>query len=149
MLEHRNVKITSAICALLLVVAGCATQNVPDISSYQLASGHTIDPMVETPIGKPAGTIVVKRDPGLMGAGLSSILLVDGKPMVRLKPGEYIEFRAAPGEHNFGVSWSDNLGPAATSSTRELAVDVRAGQTYYLRLFPQPGIGIAIERSSR
>ena len=84
-----------------------------------------------------------------MGTALSSILLVNGAPVARVRPGEYLEFRTAPGEHIFGVSWSDNLGAATTSSTRELAVEVRAGQTYYLRMLPQSGSGVVIERSSQ
>ena len=143
-------KIGFVACGLLLLLAGCATQNVAGISSYQLVSAERVTgAIVEPPIGEPAGTIVIKRDPGILGAALSSTLLVNGKPVARVKPGEYLQFRAALGEHLFGVSWSDNLGAAATSSTRELAVEVRAGQTYYLRMFPQPGSGVVIERSSQ
>ena len=143
-------KIGFTTCGLLLVLAGCATQNVAGISSYQLVSAERVTGLIASaPLGEPAGTVVIKRDPGMFGAALSSILLVNGKPVARLKPGEYLLFQATPGEHLFGVSWSDNLGAAATSSTRELAVEIRAGQTYYLRMFPQAGSGVVIERSSQ
>lgn len=137
-------------CGLLLALAGCATQNVAGTSSYQVVSAERITAAIsEPPPGEPSGTVVIKRDAGMMGAALSSILLVNGKPVARVKPGEYLQFRASPGEHLFGVAWSDNLGAAATSSTREVAVEIRAGQTYYFRMFPQAGSGIVIERSSQ
>ena len=143
-------KLGFAACALALMLAGCATQNAAGISSYHVVSADRLTGAIgEPPASEPAGTIIVKRDPGMLGAALSSILLLNGKPVALIKPGEYLQFRTLPGEHIFGVSWSDNLGSVATSSTRELAVDVRAGQTYYLRLFPQSGNGVAIERSSQ
>ncbi len=143
-------RIGLAACGFLLVLAGCATQNVAGVSSYQLVSAERVTGAIaEPPLGEPAGTVVIKRDPGMFGGALSSILLVNGVPVARLKPGEYLQFRATPGEHLFGVSWSDNLGAAATSSTRELAVEILAGQTYYLRMFPQAGSGVVIERSSQ
>ena len=136
--------------ALACALAGCATQNVAGTASYQLVpQDRVIGTIAQPSENEPFGTVVVKRDPGLFGAALSSVLLLDGKPAARIKPGEFIEFRSQPGEHILGVSWSDNLGAAATSSTRELAVEIRPGQTYYFRVFPQAGSGVVIERASQ
>lgn len=135
---------------LTFVFAGCATQNLAGTSSYQaVPTERNSSVFVEPEPGRPAGTIIVKRDLGMFGAGLSSILLVGGKPVVQLKPGEYFQFRVVAGEQLLGVAWSDNFGAVETSSTREIAVDVHPGQTYYFRMLPQAGNGIVIERSSQ
>lgn len=134
----------------LLFLASCATQNVPGTASYRSVPDQQIINHVAQPSPEEAHAIVVaKRDPGMVGVALSSVFLVNGKPVARVKPGEFTTFRIAPGEHIFGVSWSDNLGTVATESIRELAVDCKPGQTYYLRMFPQAGSGIAIERASQ
>lgn len=135
---------------LALALSGCVTQNIAGTSSYQPVSTSRIIGFIPEPASNDhAGIIIVKRDPGKLGSAIESTLLIDGQPVARIEPGEYLQFRSHLGEHIFGVSWSDNLGPAATSSTRELAVDVKPGQTYYLRMFPQAGAGIVIERTSQ
>lgn len=138
-----------AASALVLVLSGCATQNVAGTGSYQsVPDDRVVGTLLQPSAGEPSGVVIVKRDPGMVGAALSSVLLVDGKPVARIKPGEFFQFRSQLGERLFGVSWSDNLGAVATSSTREIAVDIKPGQTYYLRMLPQAGSGVVIERAS-
>lgn len=135
---------------VMLTLAGCATQNISGAASYRSVPEQQIINAVPQPSPHDAhATVVVKRDHGLFGSALSSVLLLNGKPVVKVKPGEFTQIRVTPAEHIFGVSWSDNLGAAATESTRELAVDCKPGQTYYIRMFPQSGSGIAIERASQ
>jgi hypothetical protein len=94
-------------------------------------------------------TIIVKRDPGFFGSALSSVLLLDGRRVATIKPGQFLRLSLKPAEYLFGVAWSDDMGALETSTTREIAVDCRAGNTYYIRMFPQPMSGIVIERSSQ
>lgn len=131
-------------------LAGCATQNVAGTIAYRaVPQSQIVGALPNVLASEPSGTIVVKRDPGFMGKALSSILMLDGKQTANVKPGEFVRFRVKAGEHLFGVAWSDHFGKLSTASTRELAVDVQDGHTYYIRMFPLTGNGIAIERSSK
>ena len=139
-----------AVSAAAMLLFGCATQNIAGTDAYaSVPSSRIVGTLPTIPVGSLEGIIVVKRDPGLMGTAISSILLINGEPVAKLKPGEYIQLRMPAGEALFGVSWSDNLGALKTASTREVAIDVKAGQTYYVRMFPLVENGIAIERVSR
>jgi len=134
----------------LSLMFGCATQNIAGTQAYRRVPPTQITgalpPVAQ---GDQAGTVVVKRDPGFMGKGLSSILLIDGKPVAKIRPGEYLEFRVPAREVLVGVSWSDDLGSLKTASTREVALEIQEGRTYYVRMFPLVGNGIAIERTSQ
>ncbi len=134
----------------VILVSGCATQNVAGISTYKAVPEARIftKNTVQGPNGM-TGTVIVKRDHGMLGAALSSTLLIDGQPTAKIKAGEFLQFPVSGDEHIFGVAWSDNLGPLATSSTREVAITIQAGKVYYLRMFPQLSNGIAIERVSQ
>ena len=138
-------------CALAFLVAACATKNLPGTTGYvaipqsQLFGARPSDGEA----ARDNATIVVKRDPGFTGSALSSILLLDGKRVASIKPGQYLELSLKPGEYLVGVAWSDGMGALETSATREIAIDCKAGKTYYIRMFPQAMSGIVIERSSQ
>lgn len=129
---------------------GCATQNLPGTASYVAVPSSQIFGSVQT-TDKSKGTAlaIVKRDQGFTGAALSSFLTIDGKRIALIEPGQYVELTLRPGEYVFGVAWSDDLGPLETGTTREASVDCKAGKTYYIRMFPQAGSGIIIERASQ
>lgn len=133
----------------LFALAGCATTNEPGTTSYAPVASAQIIGSVPRPPESATATVVVKRDPGFMGAALTSILTVDGKPIARIRPGQFISLKLPTGEHIFGVASSDNLGPVATNISREVAADCNADQSYYFRLFPQVAGGIVIDRVSR
>lgn len=141
-------RLISWLAPLLLV--GCATQNVPGLSSYVAVPSSQFLSEIP-PIGNFAenAIIIVKRDPGFLGSALSSVFTIDGKPIASIKPGQYIELSLHPKEYVFGVAWSDGLGALETSTTREIAIDSKPRKTYYLRLFPQIANGIGIERTSQ
>ena len=138
--------------AVFLVVAlsACATRNMPGTIDYiPVPESQFIEPRFAAhEISQDKANVIVKRDAGFMGSAISSVLLLDGKRIARIKPGQYIKLSLLSGEHLFGVEWTDKMGALETRSTRELAVDCRPGKTYYMRMFPQPMSGIAIERSS-
>jgi hypothetical protein len=137
-----------------VVVAGltaCATQNQPGTTGYtavpeaQFLGAFRVGG-VKT---NDSARVVVKRDSGFMGSFLSSVLLINSERIAAIRPGQYLELSLAPDEYIFGVSWSDDLGALATSAKREITVECKAGKTYYIRMFPQPGSGIVIERASQ
>jgi hypothetical protein len=130
-------------------MAACATKNLPGTTGYiaipqsQLFGARPSDGEAARDNAK----IVVKRDLGFTGSALSSVLLLDGKRVAIIKPGQYLELSLKPAL--FGVAWSDGMGALETSATREVAIDCKAGKTYYIRMFPQAMSGIIIERSSQ
>ncbi len=142
---------TLLLLLVALLVQGCATQNTPGTADYALISNSQVIGELPSVKSSPENiaTIIVKRDRGFSGAALSSVLTIDGRRIAKIKPAQYLELYLPEREYLFGVDWSDGMGPVATSTTRELAVDCRAGRTYYLRMFPQIGNGIIIERTSQ
>ena len=137
--------------SLVFIVAECATKNLTGTTGYvaipqsQLFGARPSDGEA----ARDNATIIVKKDPGFTGSALSSILLLDGKRLAIIKPGQYLELSLKPAEYVFGVAWSDGMGALETGTTREIAVDCKAGKTYYIRMFPQAMSGIVIERSSQ
>lgn len=135
---------------LLFLPLGCATQNIPGVARYEAVPSAQILGFVQA-AGKSEETalLIVKRDKGLAGSALSSVFTIAGKQIALIKPGQYFEMPLRSGEYVFGVAWSDDLGPIGTGAMREVSIDCKAGKTYYLRMFPQAGSGIVIERSSQ
>lgn len=135
---------------LPFLLLGCATQNLPGIESYvAVPSSQILGSVQTTDKSEDTALAIVKRDQGFTGSALSSFLTIDGKRIALIKPGQYFELTLRPGEYVFGVAWSDDLGPLETGATREVSIDCKAGKIYYLRMFPQAGSGIVIERSSQ
>jgi hypothetical protein len=63
------------------------------------------------------GVLVVRRDKGFEGSGCDHRILVDGKPVADLRPGEIVTIYPPPGEHvvalaNQGAICRTMLGPA-------------------------------------
>jgi hypothetical protein len=59
-------KLGFAAFGLVLALTGCATQNTAGISTYQLVPAERVTAMIIEPSpGEAAGTIIVKRDPGI------------------------------------------------------------------------------------
>ncbi len=136
--------------ALVLVLTGCATQNIAGTASYTLVpDSQIVTRLIEPLAHEPYATIIVKRDAGMFGSGLSSTLILDTKHVAKIDRGQYLEFRVTPGEHIFGVALSTLFNSTATKYEHEIAIDCKAGQIYYVRLYPQAGNGMAIGRSSQ
>ena len=135
---------------LIFLPLGCATQNISGTASYEaVPSSQIIVSVQATDKLEDTALLIVKRDKGFTGSALSSVFTIAGKRIALIKPGQYFELPLRSGEYVFGVAWSDDLGLLETGNTREVSVDCKAGKTYYLRMFPQAGNGIAIERSSQ
>lgn len=134
----------------LALLCGCATTNIPGTAAYERVPESQFIASPQPGSGSEENaTVYVKRDPGFTGSALSSVLLLNGKPIVKIKPGQFVQLSLAPTEYLFGVTWSDNLGALETSNTREIPINCKSGQTYYVRMFPQPMVGLVIERTSQ
>jgi hypothetical protein len=134
---------------VIFLIGGCSTTHLAGIDSYELLDNSKI--VGELPRVKDvnnSATIVVKRDRGFMGSALKALFTINGKPLADLRPGQYIMFNVDPGEYIFGVRSAEAFGALDANVFREISLDCKPMQHYYLRLFPQPVAGIQIQRSS-
>ncbi|TZF90723.1 hypothetical protein [Cognatilysobacter lacus] len=101
---------------------------------------------VKTSCVPEEATITVKRDHGFKGSGIHSDLVVDGKPIAELRPGQTVTFCLPADEHIVGVTWS-MLG-GFSNNKREIAAEIRAGKNYFFRIFILHAQGATIERTA-
>jgi len=89
---------------------------------------------VET-IPENMGLVYIYRPGKAMGAAVSYQVKANGVPIIRLNPGGYYAYLAKPGEIEFS---------AKTESTSSITIDVKPGETYYLK--GTIGIGFFVGR---
>lgn len=119
---------------LLCLAAGCASTPTPDASVGAPITIHM--PTLLTP-SPGTGIVFIKRDAGFFGGGCNHAILLDGKLLAELRPGEAVTFYPAAGEHILGLNGGIGLCP---NSTPELAIQVRAGERKaYRTLVEQSG----------
>jgi hypothetical protein len=102
----------------IILITGCATG--PSFKK------------VET-IPEAVGLVYIYRPMSPIGSGVSYEVRADGVPLVTLLSGEYFVYYAQPGEVEFS---------ARTESTSAITVDIKAGQTYYLKCTLSVGITV-------
>jgi len=86
-------------------------------------------------IPEDAGLVYIYRPGSAFGAAVSYDVKANGIPVTRLTPGGYYPHFAKPGETEFS---------AKTESTSSITLDVKAGQTYYVK--GTVGVGILVGR---
>ena len=107
---------------VLFALGGCATLGPP------------FKPVVDIPAGK--GLIYIYRPSSFIGGAVSyDVKLGDGTVITTLHNGGYSPFFADPGETEI---WGK------TESKSSLTIDVKAGQTYYVR--GTVGVGFFVGR---
>jgi hypothetical protein len=89
---------------------------------------------IET-IPEDMGLVYIYRPGKAMGSGVSYQVKANGIPIFRLRAGGYYAYFAKPGEIEFS---------AKTESTSSITLDVKAGQTYYLK--GTVGVGFFVGR---
>jgi hypothetical protein len=86
-------------------------------------------------IPEDTGLVYIYRPGSAFGAAVSYDVKANGNPITHLTPGGYYAYLAKPGEIEFS---------AKTESTSSLTLDVKAGQTYYIK--GTVGVGIIVGR---
>lgn len=88
---------------ILLVVAiallsGCSTQPVPTQQAKNVSANRIWDKKI---VKKSAdtGTVIVKRDSGLMGSACLISIYIDGNPLADIDSREKVTFYPKPGRH--------------------------------------------------
>jgi len=89
---------------------------------------------IET-IPENMGLVYIYRPGKAMGAAVSYQVKANGVPITRLNPGGYYAYLAKPGEIEFS---------AKTESTSSITIDIKPGETYYLK--GTVGIGFFVGR---
>ncbi len=105
-------------------LSGCASFNGPKFSKYE-----------EVPKGK--AIVYFYRPSAFMGKGVSYDVWVDGinKPFTRIYNGGYFPYITSPGKVLF---------KAKTEAEKEVAVDAKAGESYYV--WCSIGVGLFVGR---
>jgi hypothetical protein len=96
--------------AVTVLSSGCAT----------LGSAYTPDNHAP----KDKATVYVYRPSGFGGAAISYTVSVNGTEVLPLSSGSYFVYYAGPGENEF---------TAKTEAKTSVTVDIKAGETYYVK----------------
>lgn len=110
-------------------VAGCATTPVPESAASAVPPDRLYAPALARPVSG-GGTITVRRDSGMLGAGCSARVWIDGQPAADLWPSERVAIHVEAGEHI--VSAQGNA--LCTGALLEVPANVKPGRESRLRI---------------
>jgi hypothetical protein len=100
------------------------------------ATGPGLPPFTKIEkIPDDTGLVYIYRPGSAFGAAVSYNVKANGIPIATLTPGVYYPYFAKPGEIEFS---------AKTESTSSITLDVKPGQTYYIK--GTVGVGIIVGR---
>jgi len=120
-----------------VTLTACATSPVP---TDQAKPTQTIlDESVTTP-KTGAGTLIIKRDAGMVGSACSIRVFVDGLPFAELAAGERVTAYLPPAEYIVGARSTGVCG----GGDSEAAVTLKAKQTRVYRVSIDQGMAINI-----
>ncbi|MBU0938016.1 MAG: hypothetical protein KJ715_03615 [Gammaproteobacteria bacterium] len=113
-------KIT-AISALVVLMAGCATSPVPTKTAVSVPPERVLAYQANSP---GTGTLLVTRDSGNTGSFCAVGLFVDGKVAALLKPGEGVSLHVPDGSVVVGAAYQGSgiCGMGAERQEREAVV---------------------------
>ncbi len=115
---------------LTFVLVGCATEPVPTSEARQVPRARIISPLLLAP-GSGKESVIVKRDQGIMGAGCTSRLYVDGAPVADIETSEKVELFLSLGEHMLGAK---PQGICSGNGAAESSVNVVQGRRKTFRI---------------
>jgi hypothetical protein len=121
MKSFRRITLYSLLLVSVVTVTGCAS----------LGPAYTrVDKLPEN-----KGLVYIYRPSSFIGGGLSYIVNAGDIPVTTLYSGGYYPYFSDPGEKEF---W------ARTESKSSVTLDIRAGQTYYIK--GEVGVGFLVGR---
>ena len=135
-----------ALCGLVLALAGCATQPVRVADSRPLSQSNLLPGYLalSTPVAD-GGKVVVVRDKGFLGGGVTLDLLVNGAAVGRLSAGDRVEFYLPKGSHVLGTRFHRTFDEIV----QEQALVVDAARTYYFRITLLPSGVVQLNPSTQ
>lgn len=112
-----------------LALSGCATQPLPTSETRSVTDRAVHNTQLATP-RQGTGSVLVKRDTGLMGSACTYRIYANGRPVVDLKAKESFQFYLPAGSHIIGARPATVCG----GGTSEAQVIVKENATANYRL---------------
>lgn len=122
----------------LLLLVGCATEPITTESAKGVSPSLYMEPT------QGGGTVVIKRDTGFTGGACALRVMVNGKAIADLSPGEKTTIFLPPGEYIFGAEPVGICGGGLVES----AGVVRQGETIVFRLSFGTSMDLKIQRTA-
>lgn len=94
----KKVTLPSSLFLIAVALAGCATQPVSIAEAVPVPRERILSSEFLQPI-EGSGTVIVKRDSGIVGSGCSARLFVDAKAIADLRTSERVTLYLQTGEH--------------------------------------------------
>jgi hypothetical protein len=141
-------RVLASVFAILLTACAAqhTTQNTPGTTAYRhVPPSEFVNTVPVAATSTEAATIIAKRDAGSFGAALRSIFMINGRPIARLRNGEYLTMQVPPGRYNFGVEWSSPSQLVPTPKTNQTSMECEPGKSYTLRIYPVYQKGMFIQ----
>lgn len=120
----------------------CATSPVSIHQASLVPSGRMLAPQLVSQVqAEPTGSLIVKRDSGLMGSACTIRVFVDAVPVADLAPSEKVEVFLVLGEHIVGVTSNGICGGVAEAAVvifpeRQKILRIASGQSGDIYLQP-------------
>jgi len=129
-----------------LVVAACSTTPVSISHAQLVPRSQVLAPAFQTPSSSRTEKVLLVRDKGFMGSLARTLVAVDGRDIVILKPSQQFVFFLSPGHHMFTVRHAKHsMGEPPAESD----IEIRPGDNNSFRLRLVSGDGPRIERSAQ
>jgi hypothetical protein len=128
-----------------LFLAACATSPVSIHQASLVPSSRMLAPQLVSQVqaqAQPTGSLIVKRDSGLMGSACTIRVFVDAVPVADLAPSEKVELFVPSGEHIVGVTSNGICGGGVAEAAvvifpeRQKILRIASGQSGDIYLQP-------------
>jgi hypothetical protein len=126
---------------IALSLMACATSPVSVHQAFLVPSSRMLAPQLVSQ-AQPTGSLIVKRDSGLMGSACTIRVFVDAVPVADLAPSEKVEFFVPSGEHIVGVTSNGICGGGVAETAvvifpeRQKILRIASGQSGDIYLQP-------------
>jgi hypothetical protein len=132
----------TAIIALSVLTA-CATSPVSIHQAALVPASRMLAPQLVSRVqSQPTGSLIVKRDSGLMGSACTIRVFIDAVPVADLAPSEKVELFVPSGEHIVGVTSNGICGGGVAEAAvvifpeRQKILRIASGQSGDIYLQP-------------
>jgi hypothetical protein len=130
---------------IVLSLIGCATSPVSVHQASLVPSSRMLAPQLVSQVqaqAQPTGSLIIKRDSGLMGSACTIRVFVDAVPVADLAPSEKVEVFVPTGEHIVGVTSNGICGGGVAEAAvvifpeRQKILRIASGQSGDIYLQP-------------
>ena len=143
-MRYMNIKtVVSVVVINAALVSGCSSP----VKIVEAERAVPIGEYAEPAVTASSATLIVVRDSGMNGMLLDFVILVDGKRVGILRPGQKFEIRVSDGRRIIGVC-IDRMSGKCSSVIKEVDVITVQGLRYPFRTMLVSG-GVTIQPSTQ